>query len=302
MDRFTSISIFVAALEDGSLVAAGRRFGFSASMAGKHVSALESQLGVRLIQRSTRKLSATDAGRAYYLRCKRIIEEFEEAGQEASDSGVVIRGTLRIAVPVTFGELHVAPIIGRWLTAHPQVNAEVIADDRYIDLHASGIDVAIRIGRLPDSSLIARQLAPCRMVLCTSPAYLELIGIPKHPQDLQCAPRLAFSEAVSSGGWVFHDGGNNPHLIDGPVRMQANNMQMLLSATLKGLGIAYGPTFVFGPHLRDGSLIQLLPEFKPADLEIHAVYQTSKYLPSKLRSFVDYIVQELAGQPNWDHF
>jgi DNA-binding transcriptional LysR family regulator len=302
MDRFVSINVFVSAIEEGSLVAAGRRFGLSSSMAGKHVSALEAQLGVRLLQRSTRQLNATDAGRAYYQRCKRLIEAFEEANEEAVDAGSHVRGTLRIAVPVTFGALHMAPLIARWLDANPQVNAEIVADDRYIDLHAAGIDVAIRIGQLPDSSLVARRLGPCRMVLCASPDFLAREKPSRHPQDLRELPRLAFSEAVTADGWTFRDADERVHVIDGPLRMQANNMQVLLAAALGGLGIAYGPTFVFGQHLRDGTLVQLLPDFTPTELVIHAVYPTARYVPSKLRCFIDYIAQAFAGEAEWDCF
>src|ERR1700675_1226613 len=158
MDRFASISVFVAAIDEGSLVAAGRRFGLSASMAGKHVSALEAQLNVRLLYRSTRSLSLTDAGRAYYARCKRILEEFDDANHEASDARRTVRGPLRVAAPVTFGALHMGEVVARYLRDHPRVNIEVSLDDRYVDLQDAGIDVAIRIGRLPDSELVARRL------------------------------------------------------------------------------------------------------------------------------------------------
>ncbi len=302
MDRFTSINVFVSALEEGSLVAAGRRFGLSASMAGKHVSALEAQLGVRLLQRSTRQLNATDAGRAYYLRCKRIIEAFDEANHEASDAGSAVRGTLRIAVPVTFGALYMGEVIARLLQDFPQINAQVIADDRYVDLHAAGIDVAIRIGQLPDSSLIARRLGICRMVLCASPDFLRQAGTPLHPRQARELPRLAFSEAVSADGWTVRDQDNHAHLIDGPVRMQANNMQMLLTAALAGLGIAYGPTFVFGPALRAGNLVPLLPGFTSGALAIHAVYPTARYVPARLRRFIERVAEAFAGDPEWDRF
>jgi DNA-binding transcriptional LysR family regulator len=302
LDRFTSLNVFVAAIEDGSLVAAGRRFGLSASMAGKHVSALESQLGVRLLQRSTRHLSTTEAGQAYYLRCKQILDAFDEANHEASDAGSGVRGTLRIAVPVTFGALHVGPVIARLLRDFPDINADVVADDRYVDLHAAGIDVAIRIGQLADSSLIARRLGVCRMVLCASPEFIERHGLPVHPNDARSLPRLAFSEAVSADGWTVSDVDNRLHVIDGPLRMRANNMQVLVSAALSGLGIAYGPTFVFGQHLRAGSLVQVLPTFTPSELAIHAVFPTARYVPAKVRCFIDYVTEAFAGEPEWDRF
>jgi DNA-binding transcriptional LysR family regulator len=300
MDRLTSIGVFVAAIDEGSLVAAGRRFGLSASMAGKYLGALEGELNVRLIQRSTRSLSATDAGRAYYVRCKRILEEFEEANHEASDAGATPRGLLRIAAPVTFGAMHLGDVLARFLDTHPHVTTEVVLDDRYADLHAAGIDVAIRIGRLPDSELMARRLAPCRMVLCASPGFVAQHGMPRVPEDLRAAPRLAFSEVVTAGGWSVTDAQQRSRPIDGPLRMQANNMQMLLSAALAGLGIAYGPTFVFGRHLASGELLRLLPGFAAAELTVHAVYPTARYVPAKVRQFIDFIAADFAGDPPWD--
>jgi DNA-binding transcriptional LysR family regulator len=300
MDRLTSIAVFVAALDEGSLVAAGRRFGLSASMAGKYLGALEAELKVRLIQRSTRSLSATDAGRAYYVRCKRILEEFDEANHEASDAGATPRGLLRIAAPVTFGAMHLGDALARFLELYPHVTAEIVLDDRYADLHTAGIDMAIRIGRLPDSALMARRLAPCRMVLCASPAYVAQRGMPQGPDDLRAAPRLAFSEAVTAGGWTVSDAAGRQHTIDGPLRVQANNMQMLLAGALAGLGVAYGPTFVFGPHLASGALLRLLPDYATPELTVHAVYPGARYVPAKVRQWIDFLVADFAGEPPWD--
>ena len=193
MDRFTRIAVFVAAMDEGSLVAAGKKFGLSASMAGKYVSALEAELKVRLMHRSTRSLNLTEAGQAYYLRCRRILEEFGEANEEASDAGSTTRGLLRVAAPVTFGELHVGEVVARYLNDHPSVNVEVSLNDRFVNLQEAGIDVAIRIGRLPDSDLVARWLAPCHMVICASPAFLKRDGTPRTPEELSRSPRLALA-------------------------------------------------------------------------------------------------------------
>jgi DNA-binding transcriptional LysR family regulator len=302
MDRFACISVFVAAVEEGSLVAAGRKFGLSASMAGKYLAWLEADLNVRLIQRSTRSLSITDAGRAYYTRCKRILEEFEEANQEASESSATLRGPLRIAAPVSFGALHMGDVIARFLADHPQVSANVLLDDHYIDLQTAGIDVAIRIGSLPDSQLVARRVAPCRMVLCAAPSYLRRHGTPKTPVDLNGAPRLAFGGAVTAADWQVTDAAGSAHLIAGPLRAQANNMQLLVAMAVAGLGIAYGPTFAFGPAIAAGWLQQLLPDCVAEELTVQAVYPSSRYLPSKVRSFIDYVAAAFAGDPQWDEF
>src|SRR6201997_1849662 len=191
MDRLTSMAVFVAAAEEGSLTSAARRFGLSPSMAGKHVSAIEADLGIRLMQRSTRQLSLTDAGRAYLARCKRILEEVDDANREASDAQQIVRGVLRVAVPLTFGAMHLGGVLARYLEQHPAVAVEVTLSDRYVDLLGEGIDVAIRIGRLLDSDLVARPLAPCRMVFCASPDFLKRYGTLRDAEDLRVSPAVS---------------------------------------------------------------------------------------------------------------
>jgi DNA-binding transcriptional LysR family regulator len=207
-----------------------------------------------------------------------------------------------VAAPVTFGAMHMGDIVARYLANHPNVNIEVSLDDRYVDLQNNGIDVAIRIGRLPDSQLVARRLAPCRMTVCAAPAFLKREGVPTTPEDLQRAPRLAFSEAVSIPKWTLSDEVGREHVIDGPHRMHANNMQMLLSATLAGVGIAYGPTFVFGPHIRTKELVELLPGYRAPELTVHAVYPTARYVPSKVRRFIEYLADAFGDRPPWDAY
>ena len=300
MDRLTSLGVFVAAVEEGSFAAAARRFGLSAAMAGKHVSAREAELNARLLHRTTRRLSLTDTGQTYYARCKRILEAFDEARREASDSRGTARGVLRIAAPVTFGAMHLGEVVARYMEDHPHVNVEVLLGDRYVDLIDAGVDVAIRIGRLEDPGLVTRRLAPCRMVVCASPAYLKRHGTPRKPDDLMRAQRLAFSEAVSAGDWTLHDGKNRTHVSDGPCRMTANNTQMLLASAIAGAGIVYGPTFVFGAHIRRGELVALLPAYRAADLTIQAVYPSAQRIPLKVRRFVDYLAETFGDEPPWD--
>lgn len=300
MDRLTSLGVFIAAVDEGSLAAAARRFGLSAAMAGKHVSAIEASLNARLLQRTTRRLSLTDAGQTYYERGKRILEAYEEANREASDSQRTARGLLRVAAPVTFGAMHLGDVVAQYLEDHPQVTVDVMLGDRYVDLIDAGVDVAIRIGQLADPLLVTRRISPCRMVVCAAPAYLQRHGMPRTPSDLRGAQRLAFSEAVSVGDWTLHDAQNHTHIVDGPCRMTANNTQMLLASALAGAGIAYGPTFVFGPHLQRGELVALLPDYPAADLTLQAVYPSTHQIPLKVRRFVDYLVAAFGDNPPWD--
>ena len=269
-------------------------------MAGKHVAAIEAELGVRLMQRSTRSLVLTEAGRAYYARSKRIMDEYEDAKREAAEIQEVVRGVLRVAAPFTFGEMHLSASIASFVANYPEVVVDIILNDRYIDLLAEGVDVAIRIGRLRDSDLVARRLAPCRMLFCAAPSLLGRCGPLETIDELRRAPRLAFSDAVSGGDWTILDPTGREHGIDGPVRMHANNMRMLLAATLRGIGISYGPSFVFNEHIRSGALVALLPDHGTKDLAIHAVYPTSRHVPLKLRSFIDHLAKEFGSDAHWE--
>jgi DNA-binding transcriptional LysR family regulator len=300
MDRLTSMAVFVAAVEEGSLVGAARRFGLSPSMAGKHVSAIEGDLQARLLQRSTRMLKLTEVGKTYYTRCKQILEAVEDANAEAQEAQASVRGLLRIAAPTTFGAMHLGPVIGSFLEAYPEVAIETLLSDRYIDLLSEGVDLAIRIGLLQDSDLVARRLAPCRMVYCAAPSFLKRHGIPKTVEDLRRAPRPAFTDAVSSGDWNLTDPGGETHTIDGPVRLASNNMQMLLSAALTGAGVAYGPSFVFGPSIASGTLVVLLEDHRTSDLAVHAVYPSRRHASLKLRRFLEHLNVQLGGTPPWE--
>lgn len=293
------MQIFIAAVDEGSFAAAARRFKLSAAMAGKHVSAIESDLNVRLLQRSTRRLSLTDAGERYYERCKVILEVLEDANREASDVQKTPKGLLRVAAPVAFGAMHLGRIVSRYLEQFPEVSLDVVLEDKYADLLENRIDVAIRVGRLEDPTLVTRRLAPCRMVLCASPEYLKKHGSPETPDDLSRAPRLAFSQAVSAGDWTIYDAQGRPHSIEGPCRMTANNIQLLLESVLAGTGIAYGPNFVFGEHIKQGKLIKLLPAYRTTELTIQAVYPSAIRIPFKVRSFVDFIAKALGDTPLW---
>ncbi|KXU84871.1 LysR family transcriptional regulator [Paraburkholderia monticola] len=300
MDRFTCIGVFVAAVDEGSLAAAARRFGLSAAMAGKYVSALETELNARLLHRTTRRLNLTDVGHAYYERCKRILEAFDEANREARDSQNVARGVLRVAAPVTFGAMHLGGVVARYMDAHPHVSVEVLLSDRYVDLLDVGADLAVRIGRLRDSALVARRIAPCRMTVCAAPAWLRRHGTPRTPADLRGAQRLAFSEAVSADDWTLIDRKGRAHVIDGACRMSANNVQMLLGAALAGAGVAYGPTFVFGDPIARGELVELLPGYRASELTIQAVYPSARHVPLKVRTFVEHLVDAFGERPSWD--
>ena len=300
MDPLTGMRVFCAAVEQGSLAAAARRLGLSATMAGRYLDGLERGVQVRLMQRTTRRLQLTEAGQLYYGRCRRLLEEIDAAGDEVRELGSGPRGTLRVAAPVSFGSRYLGGPIARYMRAHPHVRVEMDLDDRYVDLLAREVDVAIRIGRLADSGLVARRLAPCRMVVCASPSYLERQGCPRSPEELSRHRRLAFNLSESPGNWTFVDALGRASAVEGPAALRANNMQLLSAAALEGAGVVYGPLFVFAEYLREGTLVPLLPEYKTVDLDVHAVLPSTRYLPLKVRRFVDQLVEEFATTAPWE--
>lgn len=239
-------------------------------------------------------------GQAYYARCKQILEAYEDANKEAQDAQQTVRGSLRVAAPTTFGAMHLGSVVSAFLAEYPDVSVETTLSDRYVDLLADGVDLAVRIGRLEDSDLIARRLAPCRMVFCAAPSFLARHGVPKAVEQLRRAPRLAFTQAVSPGDWTLTDPHGKAHLIDGPIRLAANNMQMLLTAAVAGAGVAYGPSFVFGESIAHGALQVLMPDHKTSELAIHAVYPTKRHVSLKLRRFIEHLSASFGDMPPWD--
>ncbi|MBW9052357.1 LysR family transcriptional regulator [Rhizobium mesosinicum] len=287
MDRFVGLSVFVAAVNNGSLAAAARAHGITPAMAGKHVAAIEAELGVRLLQRTTRKLHLTDIGLDYYQRSSLILDALNEANRSASQQQDQPHGTLRVSAPTTFGALHLGQPVAEYMRLYPNVSVEMSLEDRYVDLIEGGFDMAIRIGTLPDSSLISRRLGESGMVACAAPSYLNKHGRPSHPAELRRYDRLAFSKATSGGDWSFTDRKGKTVTVSGPTRLKADNMQMLLAAALDGGGIVYGPTFVLAEHVASGALEQVLPDYNTESLSIHALYPSPRMLGTKVRCFVD---------------
>ena len=302
MDRLVSLSVFTAAVEAGSMAGAARRHKITPAMAGRHIDSLERALNARLLQRTTRRLHLTDVGRAYYQRSRRILEEFEEAQREAGELQASPQGSLRIAVPASFAALHLGGPIARYMRDHPRIRVDTVASDRYVDLVQEGIDMAVRIGQLGDPKLVTRRIGICRMVVCATPAYLEQMGEPTTPRELRKHPRLAFSEAVSPGDWTLRDSRGRSHVIDGPCRLSSNNVQLLLAVALEDAGVVFGPSFILGEALAQGSLVRVLPEYSAADFGIHTVVPSSRYLSTKVRNLIDRLATEFGENPPWDRW
>jgi DNA-binding transcriptional LysR family regulator len=302
MDKLTSMAVFKRAVEAGSFAAAARHFGISPEMAGNHVRALETRLGVRLLNRSTRRLHLTEAGGGYYERCNQILAAIEEAEAEATTLQASPRGLLRIASPVTFGVQQIAPAVSDYMTRYPEVTIDITVSDRFANLIEEGFDLAIRIGAMPDSSLIARQLARARLVVCASPAYLSRAGTPETPAELGRHACLIYAEIAEPQSWRFQspEGRTETVQVSGP--FTATNAAFVHRMALAGHGIVRGPSFSFGADIAEGRLVPLLTDWRSPELSIYALYPHRALLSAKVRSFVDFLAERFGTEPEWERW
>jgi DNA-binding transcriptional LysR family regulator len=300
LDRVTSMQIFVRVAALGSFSAAARALNLSQTMVTKHVAALEERLGVKLLHRSTRRLTLTEGGRDYLTACERILAEIEEAEASASLDRIEPRGTLRLNVPLTFGFRHIAPALPEFNRLHPDVSFDLGLADRFVDLIEEGWDLAIRIGRLKDSSLVARRLAPCRTVVCAAPSYLKEHGTPRTLEDLARHNCLGYTlpSAAGANRWTFGTEGEIVVPVQGNLR--ANNGDALLAAAVAGQGLIYQPTFIVRDSLREGALVQVLGAYATQEFGIHAVFPSGRQAPAKVRAFVEFLARRFAPEPEWD--
>ncbi|WP_029006982.1 LysR family transcriptional regulator [Azospirillum halopraeferens] len=299
MDRLDDMHAFIKVVEARSFTAAADKLGLSKSVVSRRIADLEYRLGARLLNRTTRRLSLTEVGQAFYERCIRILADLEEAERAASDLHATPRGRLKINAPLSFGLLHLAPAIAQFLDAHPAIEIEIDLNDRFVDLIDEGYDVAVRIGRLRDSSLIARRLAPNHRVVCASPAYLEAYGTPATPDDLAGHACLIYTNTPTAEQWQFrHDGETRSVRVSGVLR--ANNGDMLHAAAVAGRGIAALPTFLCGDSLRAGRLRCLFDDCYFSESGVYAVYPQNRHLSPKVRAFVDFLAARFGPSPYWD--
>ena len=297
MDKFREIESFAAVVDAGSFVGAADALTLSKAAISRHVAELEERLGVRLLQRTTRRLSLTEEGQAFYQRCKEILGSIEEAEAEASSRAGEASGLLRVNAPVSFGILHLAPLWGAFASAHPKVSLDVSLADRLVDLVEEGYDLAIRISRLDNSTLVSRKLATTRLVLCASPTYLREHGTPQSPEDLTRHAVISYSYFSSGDEWSF-DGPQGKVTVKTRPRFHANNGDTCLAAALAHQGIVLQPTFLAGGALQRGELVELLPDYRSLELGVYAVYASRKQVPLKLRRLIDFLV-EVFKTPRW---
>ncbi len=301
LDQVTGMRVFLRVATAGSLAAAGRSLNLSQTMVTKHMDAIEARLGVRLLHRSTRRLTLTEAGRGYLDACQRILAEIEEADQAAAAGQAEPRGLLRLNVPVSFGVSQIAPLLQQFTARHPLVRLDIGLNDRMVDLIEEGWDLAVRIGVPRDSTFVSRRLAPCRMVVCAAPAYLQAHGTPRTIADLAGHNCLGYtlSERMGISRWGFGPDAAVMAPVSGT--MQANNGDALRAAALAGLGVIYQPTFLVGGDVRDGTLVALALDHPPAPAShIQAVFRPDRLLPLKSRVMIDFLAEHFGADPPWD--
>lgn len=292
MDLFASMKMYLAVVDGGSFAAAADKLGVSRAMVSKQIQKLEEHLGTRLMNRTTRRLSLTETGRAFYERSSQIIGDVEEAEQIAGQMTRSPQGVLRVSIPLSYGQHRLAAIIGDYTQAYPQVLLDISLSDRKVDLVEDGFDLAVRIGALPQSDLIARKLGAVRSIVCAAPAYLARHGTPHTPADLARHACLGYTLSGSGADWRF-EGADGPLTvpISGPIR--ADNGDIIRLAALSGAGIVFQPHFIVGADIDAGRLVRVLPDWQSAQLGVHALYPSRKHLSAKVRTFVDFLVAAL---------
>ncbi|MBA2962099.1 MULTISPECIES: LysR family transcriptional regulator [Ramlibacter] len=294
MDRFQEMRVFAGVVEAGSFVAAADALDMSKAAVSRHVAELESRLGVRLLHRTTRRLSLTGEGEVFFARCRELLQGVDEAESEITQHSGEAVGVLKVSAPVSFGLLRLAPLWGSFLDAHPQIKLDLSLSDRLVDLVEEGIDMAVRIGRLASSSLVSRQLASTRLVLCASPPYLRRHGKLRHPADLAGHAVLAYSLLAMGDTWEF-EGTEGPVTVKVQPRMHTNSGDTCRAVALAHQGIILQPSFLVDDDLRSGRLVEVLPDYRSVELGIHAVFPSRKHLLPKVRLLIEHLARGLAA-------
>jgi DNA-binding transcriptional LysR family regulator len=298
-DSLYEMSVFSKVVAAGSLSAAARDLGISTAVVSRRLAALEARLGVRLVNRTTRRLALTDEGASYHEACIRILAEVEDADAAAAAQRVEPQGTLKVALPASFGHKHIAPLIPPFAARFPKINLALSLSDRLVNVIEEGYDLAIRIGELEDSSLAARKLAPNRRVVCASPEYLKTHEAPRKPDDLQRHNCLTTTELHMNWEYKGPDGKRGAVRVSG--HYACDNWEVLREWAMAGLGVALKSTWDVRRQLEDGSLVSLLPGYDfGTDVAIYAIYPHRRYLPAKTRVFIDYLAESFGPEPYWD--
>jgi DNA-binding transcriptional LysR family regulator len=299
MDKLASIRAFTKTVERGSFSTAGRDLRLSRSAISKYVRELEEALGVQLLNRTTRSVSPTENGQAYYERCTAILADLEEADVAVTQLQAEPRGLLRVNAPMSFGTLHLGRAMADFMAKYPDLKVQLVLSDQLIDPVQEGFEVTLRIAELGSSNLIARKLVPANRVICASPAYLARRGTPSHPRELRNHDCLSYGYLATGNQWKL-TGLDGDHWIQIPWTLCANNAEPLRDAALAGNGIALLPTFIAGADLQEGRLVAILSDYKAPALSLYAVYPPTRHLSAKVRLFIDFLVERFGARPYWD--
>jgi DNA-binding transcriptional LysR family regulator len=300
MDRFENMGTFIRVVEAGGISAAADRLGVAKSAVSRRLKELEEHLGVELFHRTTRQMNLTDTGRAFYHQAVRILDDVLEAEIATSQAHGTLKGSLKIALPSSFGLMHIGPAINDFLKEHPQVEFDLDFNDREVDLIQEGFDLAIRIANLPDSSLIARRFAPVKTVMCASPDYLEQMGIPRSPDELIEHQCLVYSLLRDFEYWHLSDTRGNEIKTRIHPYLKASTGEFIRDAAVAGLGIILIPTFIVYKEIERGTLVPVLKDYKPPQINAYAIYPQTRHLSQRVRTFVDLLVKRFEGTPYWD--
>ncbi len=300
MGRLEDMETFLLLADAASISKAAERLGIAKSAVSRRLRELEERLGVGLVRRSTRGLTLTETGRGFYDRCRAILEDVREAEQAVSAAHTALRGTIKLTAPLSFGLRHLAPLLNDFMTQHPQVNIDIDLGDRTVDLIEERIDLAVRVGELSDSRLIARRLAPTRRMACASPEYLRAHGTPQHPSELRGHHGLLSTNLPESVYWQFTDGDGKKLLGRPTTRMRANNGDILVTAAVAGHGICAVPLFISHQAIQAGELVPLLCDYQLRQAAIYAVYPPGRYLSRRVRVLIDFLVASLGDAPSWE--
>jgi DNA-binding transcriptional LysR family regulator len=297
MDRFLAITVFAQVVEQGHLARAAERLDLSTSAVSRHLADLEAHLGVRLLNRTTRRLSLTEAGQAFYERSVQILADLDEAEDAVASGAVTPRGTLKLTCSITWGIRLLAAAIAAFAHRHPEVRFEIELSDRAVDIVDEGIDLAIRIGDIGPQTLIGRRIGAMQLVCCAAPAYLAARGTPHTPAELARHTCLTYAYSATGNAWHFRDAAGQEHVVRVQGGVHANNGQMLAVLAAAGMGITMEPDFIVAPELASGALVPLLAEYRPAAAGIYAVYASRRHLSAKVRAFVDFLAARFAPAP-----
>mgnify|MGYP001812257765 FL=1 len=300
MNRFENMDTFIRVVEAGSISAAADRLGVAKSAVSRRLKELEKHLGVELFHRTTRQMNLTDTGRAFYHQAVRILDDVLEAEIATSQAHGTLKGSLKIALPSSFGLMHMGPVINDFLKENPQVEFDLDFNDREVDLIQEGFDLAIRIANLPDSSLIARRFAPVKTVICASPDYLKQMGAPRSPDDLIEHQCLVYSLLRDFEYWHLTDARGNEIKTRIHPYLKASTGEFLRDAAVEGRGIILVPTFIAYKEIESGALVTLLNEYSAFQINAYAVYPQTRHLSQRVRTFVDFLVKRFEGTPYWD--